>query len=323
MEELLRMNGFQVKEMERIAGGYAATLYRVRYEGQDGRLVEAVYKHFAQGRAQELVWYEKVVPRLPYAVPRLLGVVKEAGVPVGMMLEEAGVALKGTYRRGDLLGKKGMLRGVLGLLAEMHVRLAGESGKWLEEGIVGEYSYESSEEWAGEALRRLESVVDWGIGGVTGEVVRELKEMAGYFYPRYRGWVDLASSMGGRTLTHGDPHLENVLVKDGEFRLIDWEWACVAVPQRDLAVVLQDVLEEEVYEWAIGFYREEMRKRGWGVGEEFEVGLEAVLFDNTLMMLGWEMGKYIDGYVSLGEMEEIVGVKVGRMRGSVEWLVGR
>jgi spectinomycin phosphotransferase/16S rRNA (guanine(1405)-N(7))-methyltransferase len=35
-------------------------------------------------------------------------------------------------------------------------------------------------------------------------------------------------------ITHGEPHAGNVLIVDGALRLIDWDTALIAAPERDL-----------------------------------------------------------------------------------------
>ncbi|HEU4965245.1 MAG TPA: aminoglycoside phosphotransferase family protein [Bacilli bacterium] len=312
VRELLARNGFSVQEVVPIVGGYAAQLFRVTLAQGE----RAVYKHFAEGRAEEVGLYERIIPQLSQTVPRLLGVVREQGQAVGMLIEEAGAPLKQAYRQRPLLEKKSLLRATLDLLADLHVQLAEVSAVWVGEGITAVYPYASSEAWAREGLVQVEQGMAAGIRGLEERVLLELHDIAARFYERYPAWT-----AGATTFTHGDPHLENILLQDGRMRLIDWEWACVAIPQRDVAVLLQDVLEEELYEWAYGYYRTGMTLRGWhDVGESFEVGYRATTLDNTLMMLGWEIGKHLNGHLTKAEIEYIVDIKVARIRTNWMWL---
>ena len=52
---------------------------------------------------------------------------------------------------------------------------------------------------------------------------------------RYDGLVDLARALPGRdVLTHGEPHPGNVMLTSDGWRLIDWDTARTAPPERDL-----------------------------------------------------------------------------------------
>ncbi|MBS4172236.1 phosphotransferase [Bacillus sp. FJAT-49736] len=47
---------------------------------------------------------------------------------------------------------------------------------------------------------------------------------------------------GPIVLTHGDPHLDNIFRKiNGSILYIDWEWAALASPLRDITILVQDL----------------------------------------------------------------------------------
>ncbi|MHB1682386.1 MAG: phosphotransferase family protein [Bacilli bacterium] len=145
---------------------------------------------------------------------------------------------------------------------------------------------------------------------VDASVVSEIGAMMAWFYPRYPGFMD-----GRTTITHGDPHLENLLFQHGRFCLIDWEYTAVAVPSRDLAILLQDVLEDDMRHSLRTVYWDRLRQNGWRVDDDaFEIGYQACLFDNTLMMLGWEVSKYRNGHLNQPELEVIVATKLRWLR---------
>jgi spectinomycin phosphotransferase/16S rRNA (guanine(1405)-N(7))-methyltransferase len=75
-------------------------------------------------------------------------------------------------------------------------------------------------------------------GPYTGAVARLLREHAAplrRWLDRYDGLVALAREHPGRdVLTHGEPHPGNVMRTGDGWRLIDWDTALVAPPERDL-----------------------------------------------------------------------------------------
>jgi hypothetical protein len=303
--------------VEPIVGGFAATLYRVRAWDEQGKAVDAVYKRFVEGRDAELSLYEKIASELPYGLPALYGIVEEE-FEKGILVADSGLVLKPEFRRQGRAEQEGILADLVGMLAELHVTFAGKGAEWAEDGVISSYPYESSLEWARAALERLGELVDAEGGVVTRETVQDVTAMVDAFYPRYQEWT-----AGRQTFTHGDPHMENILIDGGRLRLIDWEYASLALPQRDLSILLQDVLDEGLHEYALSRFRGELVERGWEVGEDsFLRGFHACLFDNTLMMMGWEIYKFQMGNLEIGELEEIMTAKVGWMRRCFAELMG-
>jgi thiamine kinase-like enzyme len=312
LDELLARLGWKREAIEEIKGGYAAKLYRLQVVQEDGERLRVVYKQLAPERTAELGLYRELLREVPHGIPKLYGTVEDAEEQ-GILVEDAGDVLKPVFQQESLAGKKAILQAVVGVLAELHVTMERKSQEWLMTGKAGAYPFASSVEWGEQAVEQLEWLAGQGLFGVNGDVVEEVRGIVGAFYPRYPEWTQ-----GRTTFTHGDPHMENVLLDRGHYRLIDWEWACVSLPQRDLSILIQDVLDTELHGFAWEVYVQELRQRGWQVlGEEqerFENGFVACLLDNTLMMLGWEIGKYRDGYVSAEEMEAILKAKVAWVR---------
>lgn len=302
LERLLVRLGWRAVSEAPIVGGYAAQLTRLTLRREDGVQLAAVYKKFDPQRVQELTLYRDILHGVPHAVPKLYGTVQEAEEQ-GILIEAAGSAAKPLFQKADRAGKQQMLRAMVEMLAALHVALATQSEEWLQAGLTAAYPFHSSVQWSEEALKELAWLAEEGLAGVSAELVAELGEIVERFYPQY------PELMRGRaTFTHGDPHMENILLDEGLYRLIDWEWACVAPPQRDLTILLQDVLEDELHEFALEVFR-----RHWEVDE---AAFHACLLDNTLMMLGWEIGKYRGGHLSLAELEPIVEAKVRWIRRS-------
>jgi thiamine kinase-like enzyme len=294
--------GWTLIACAKVQGGYAAQVYRVQVLTAQGKVRNAIYKRFAPHRDQELALYERIVPELPHGVPTLYAVVDEPDER-GMLMEAAGEVLKPTFRKRDREGQRHMLAQILALLADLHVSMEEKASLWLREGKTTEYPFHSSEAWAAEAMQEMASQLDE-------KALAEMRHIAYAFYPRYR---ELA--VGRWTFTHGDPHMENILLNKGQIRLIDWEWASIGLPQRDLAILLQDVLDRELHAFAFHTFAQELKKRGWAFDEaQFRTGFAASMLDNTIMMLGWEIGKYRNGHLDKAELDRIVDIKLGWIR---------
>ncbi|KEO81894.1 aminoglycoside phosphotransferase family protein [Tumebacillus flagellatus] len=297
--------GWELLQSTPLSGGYAASLFALTLRDEHGKRIEAVYKRFDPARIAELELYRTLLPEVPHAVPAVYGVIDCAGEQ-GLILEHAGVPVKSVFAKRDRAGQREMLRSLVDLLASLHLALLEKSEQWLAEGRVSTYPFESSAEWAETAVQELAWLAEQGMPGVHEETVREVQNMTAAFYPRYPEWA-----VGRLTYTHGDPHLENILWQNGQFRLIDWEWACVSLPQRDLAILLQDVLDDELHEEALEVFQRLLNPDD---PVQFRRAFCACLFDNTLMMLGWEIGKFRNGFLQADELNEILAAKLRWLR---------
>jgi thiamine kinase-like enzyme len=304
LQELLKEKGWHLVTQEEVTGGFTGALYRLRLLDEAGREVRAVYKRFAKGRNGELAFYERVVPHLPHGVPKLYGVVPGQGI----LIEEAGEALKPVFVTSDSEKQREILTAVVTLLADLHVSLEEKSQEWLKAGIASPYPFDSSIACAADAIRELGLQVG-KLAGVDEKLLEELREIEAFFYPRYPDYVS-----GRQTFTHGDPHMENILLDRGRIRLIDWEYASLAVPQRDVSILLQDVLDQRFHEHALDVFRRELKRRGWEIEADFDRAFTACMLDNTLMMLGFEVWKYRSGHLSRKEMEAILKIKMNWIR---------
>ena len=299
----LRRRGWRVTGAAPIIGGYAASLFKLRVEDADGLARNAVYKRFAKGREQEALLYGRVFAGIPDLVPQVLGHIKE-GDEAGILMAYAGETVKTTLKRLQPAERTRLLMDAVLRLADMHIQFEACLAGLIERGLLSRYPLQSSISWAHFSLgmlKMMDSVEE-----------KRIETMSDWFYPRYEKWLH-----GRITLTHGDPHLENILISGGGFRLIDWEASCAAVPQRDLAVFLQDVLDGGQHAALRETYLERLRSAGWNVNHpEFNHSFEAVFFDNTLMMLGWEIYKYREGHLAFEEISAILRTKIGWMEKS-------
>jgi hypothetical protein len=322
LQEWLRDNGWEAVQIEPVEGGFAATVYRLHARGnarantaaqEDVKKdIHAVYKQFAPGRIEELHLYHRLLSHLRSYAPRLYGSVDTPG-EVGIIIEDVGKPLKFMLSGLERSEQEHLIRRAATWLAQFHADVEGETQEWLRSGVIGHYPVDSARKWGQDAIEALMWIQEQHLCGIEANFLEQLKSYVEWFYASLPAWMT-----GRMTLTHGDPHLENWMVRHGEFRLIDWEYACVTVPQRDLAIFLQDVLDEHLHFVARTTYWNCLRDRGWPVDDpQFLTSYAACLFDNTLMMLGWEVYKFKQGHLHRSELEALVPRKLRWLKQSL------
>ena len=318
LQTWLADHGWTVLSSEPLTGGFAASLFALCARSQSGAERNMIYKQLAPGRSDELHVYSHLLPKLGGYAPAALAFI-DTPREQGILMDHAGATVKSLLLRKDRVGQQAILTAAITWLADLHVRYAERSQSWLQAGIVGLYPFESSWTYAKEALQALTWLVAPLRPGsiVDVYILSEIGAMMEWFYPRYPGFM-----AGRTTITHGDPHLENLLFWHGRFCLIDWEYTAVAVPSRDLAILQQDVLDDDMRLSLRTVYWDHLRQNGWRVDEDaFEIAYQACLFDNTLMMLGWEVSKFRNGHLNQSEIEVIVGTKLRWLRESFRRLL--
>ena len=99
--------------------------------------------------------------------------------------------------------------------------------------------------------------VPWN-GGPYAEPGRDL--LARYERPlreafaRFDGLLDRVREAGGPyVITHGEPHLGNLLRTRAGFRLVDWDMTALARPERDLWWVISGGQDAAQYSWRTGW----------------------------------------------------------------------
>lgn len=294
----------------RLVGGFAAlAIYRIVALSPDCEQVSLIYKQMAPDRSNEWTIYESLSGALHDYMPHLFAQIQDPDGR-GLLLEDVGEPLKHTLRRSGPRGQSSLTLQAVTWLTQMHIRFRERSQTWLRDGVLESYPVKSSMVWAEEALERVAWAAEAGLGGVTVDDIRALERQAQLFYPQLEAWMQ-----GPSTVTHGDPHLENLLVRGQTLTLTDWEFACVAVPQRDLTIFVQDILDDDLRGAAYSHFCSMLRNAGWLVDNEaFRVGWLACFFDNTLMMLGWEVFKYRQGHLACAKLEVIAAAKLQWLR---------
>ena len=299
----------------RMTGGFTAPVFRLRVRKKSGVALDMVYKQLIPGRTRDFDLPDDVWGALAAYAPRRIVRIHE-DEEKGMLMEDAGQPIKSILAAVDPAQRATLVQDAVKLVAQLHVKLEQNSHAWIVLGVMDTYPVESARAWGNDAVNGLARLTEQGFHGLDMVQVAQVRYMVRRFYPSLPQWLK-----GRSTVTHGDPHMENLLLRQKQFCLIDWEYACITVPQRDITILLQDVLTAELHQLARKTYWDYLRRHGWSVDDQsFETTYQACLFDNTLMMLGWEIFKFHQGFLSQMELESIVATKLKWLQGSFDYL---
>ncbi|WJV31673.1 phosphotransferase [Rossellomorea sp. AcN35-11] len=118
-----------------------------------------------------------------------------------------------------------------------------------------------------------------------------------------------------RVITHGDPHLENIFLENEQIWLIDWEWAALGSPLRDITIMCQDIYDTRLIRFVIESYQEVLSNHNLTIPiEDYQRDFTYFYIDHTTMMLAWEIEKYFQQYTSEEKIKEIIEFKIGEIK---------
>ena len=271
--------GLRVCAISQLRQGSFGTLYRLAVENEHGKMDRYVMKHLGEHHDLERVIAPLTARELsPYAVPI-----------VGVICSDRGYATLAPDRGPPVREKRPLsvdaLTRIVDHLVMMHVTLSDHARMWHRQGILPALTIADTRAWmetghqACRAALAKESV-DWE---------EEAARIAWFCEQR-------ESLLAGRcTMTHGDAHLGNLFDQGDRLQWIDWAFAAYAPPQRDLAVLVQE-LEDETLHVAL---RERMVtgyvRAGWEMDHQaFARAYAAAFFENTWMMIGFDLQTRLD-----------------------------
>ncbi|WP_257141142.1 phosphotransferase family protein [Bacillus sp. AFS015802] len=280
--------------MEEIGGAHAGNIYRI--EALSGnRRVRYIYKEFADGRNQEVEIHRNIADIVrPFS--RVVHVWDAS--PQAMLMEDLGSPLKEGFYTMPAEEKRIMIGDILKVFASFHglnpvkdkLPVHQISSEWLD--------------WCLDQLGKLDSRKSWARPQWKRTILEAYERLD---IPHYQ-------TKCTPVITHGDPHLENVFYKDEGIWLIDWEWAAIGSPLRDVTILMQDVYEDELIAFVPEFYLRCMRERGIILDDDdFWSDLSYLYIDHLTMMLAWEVEKYFQGYLSEERIREIIEWKIGEI----------
>lgn len=301
MTERFGSLGYTVLSCERQIGPYAAEIYRVIACSREGKTESLIYKLFAPGRLQELSVYEKIGSIIAPFLPATHGLFRDP--PPAMIQFDAGQSLKNAFLQENKSGKKRLLAAIMDRIAELHITAADSTIKLADDMHLPQLA--PNPEWGNWAITALKSwtptashSLQWSLDSLEERIMRFYALEQNYRSPTL-------------TLTHGDPHLDNLFSCHDQIYLIDWEWAGLSSPLRDVSLILQDVYDPDLYRFATEHYFQSAAallhslEKG-KIDRDFSIWM----LDSTLMMLAWELEKCAAGHTNAQTIGEVVTYKL-------------
>ncbi len=298
-----------IHEVKQINGGFAASIYHMQLvDGNHTR--DVIYKHFAKGREAEAFLLPALTPLIASISPKIYALIHDeqhADKTIGVLMDDLGDSLKSKLHTLPLAQQKALLRQAMLFLADFSHASIPLLSTLQQNGVPDGYAFASSSAWCMLSLENCRTFLN---DNQTMALHRDQVEALCAFYPtfekNYPTWLT-----GTQVLTHGDPHLDNWFYQDHKFYLIDWEAASITTSSRDLAIVLQDLLDPTLFKIAFTTYQKRWKELGHDTeSDEYRLAFVASFFDNTLMMLGWEIQKYWDHHLTRDTIVKLFTTKL-------------
>jgi len=290
--ERFRSIGLEVARSERRRGPFAAALYDVWIASADGAETRYVYKVPPEERNGEFevlgALGRELAPWLPEGIARF------ASPPKAIAMRYAGEPILPPENVGGVAEEERLEAYALvtAQLAELHLRTAPMTERWVREGRAAPYAY--SRAWADMLLSQAEGAIDEA-------GCAALRRVADAFYAGYSE----AAMRGPRAFTHGDPHWGNALRLGERITLIDWEWTNAAAPMRDIAILVQDEPNDALMAHVAEEHARRLVREGFpGTFDDVMADFDRMMVDNTIMTLGWDAALYRRGDLELERLRE-------------------
>lgn len=283
----------------------AERVFRLQWRNDRDEVVDTIFKSVG---LQETVWYSQLMlcwGNQYTVIPVDVGIIPMPYV----LLPDLGASLKERLKSLDVADREEKLKAVVRQLAQMHVDTRTPVQEWLKQGKIQEYSIASSSAWEQTAIAEMWRLADQGWIGARNWASKICMQSEAVL-SQLATWTNRPGLL---TLIHGDPHLGNwMTTANGDVRLIDWEYLSMGAPARDVTILLQDVWEPPLQDALFLIWQDILRNGGWPVdSKEFMRTFHAARFDNTLMMLGFELAAFQRGGITREEMEHIWEIKTG------------
>ncbi len=298
LEERLADRGLTLLKKEVINGAHAGRIYRIETVDEENQRVNLIYKEFETERNNELALYSKY-SQLIKRFNKVVTVWDSS--PKAILMHDLNSPLKKDFELLSDIDKRKVLKSILDRLAVLHsLRISkNANGFPIHQITYGWY------EWCMDQMNRLGSQkllsnTNWI------KIINNAYEKLDFKYFKQQC---------PQVITHGDPHLENIFLKDGQIWLIDWEWAALGSPLRDITIMCQDIYDTRLIQYVIDSYQMILNNHNLNIPtEDFQRDFTYYYIDHTTMMLAWEIEKYFQGHTSEEKILEIIEFKIGEIK---------
>ncbi|WP_198852877.1 phosphotransferase [Alicyclobacillus sp. SO9] len=317
----LLSNGMETMDIYPLQGRFRASLFSITVKNASGQIKDLICK-ISSNQGVEVHLYQGLLGAEPALAPSWLGTVQtQAGT--ALVLERFGRTLTETVTGLSAAGRMALVSKAAVKLAEMHGKLEHQVEAQRRGDILPTSLEAVAKPWRQMALDELRGLRDRSGLVNESDATIHLTDLCTIA----QRWVDTAhnyyTDTNSRiTVTHGDPHLGNWLVRGEELRMVDWEYAGLSVPQRDIAIFLQDIPNLKEQQTLYETYVHTLRKHGWDTdSKQFKKDYFIHFLDNTLMMLGWDIASYRAGTLDADVFWEMISTKSVWIRSSAAFVL--
>ncbi|WP_214484816.1 aminoglycoside phosphotransferase family protein [Bacillus sp. SM2101] len=298
LEQRITKKRWKILNQEKIEGIYAGNIYRIEVLGGEDRKKNYIYKEFAHDRNNEVHIYEKL-ENLIKPFSKLVEI--WSSYPQAILMYDLESPLKVVFENLSLNNKKDFIEQILQRLLALHTLKLDVARNELP---IHQMNYEWRN-WCIDEINKLIIQHQWA--------KLDWVETIKYAYEQLE--INNYQVKSPLVLTHGDTHLENIFYYEDQISFIDWEWAALGSPLRDITILLQDIYEPELIQFIFDSYRTLLNEKKINIIEkDYREDFNLLYVDHTTMMLAWEIEKYFQGYISEKKIQFIINFTIGEIK---------
>ncbi|TLS36521.1 phosphotransferase family protein [Pseudalkalibacillus caeni] len=298
LEERLHERNWKMLKKEVIKGAHAGYIYRIQVLDKEDRKSDYIYKEFADDRNNEIKIYKKLSDYIkPFS--KLVEVWDTA--PQAILMCDLNTPLKEGFNLYTIENKRKLIDSILSRLAALHSLSPSSVAKELPTHQINSDWFD----WCLVQLNKLSSQNKWNASEWIKTIENAYKQLNLINYKQRSSFV----------ITHGDPHLENIFYADEQVWFIDWEWAAIGSPLRDITILCQDIYDAHLIKYINESYRKYLKTSNLNIPiEDYQRDFDYLYVDHITMMLAWEIEKYFQGYTSEEEIQRIIAFKIKEIK---------
>ncbi|MDP4549577.1 phosphotransferase [Alkalihalobacillus macyae] len=294
LERRIRGKKWNLLNREVINGAHAGNIFRVDVLDHKKQRGSYVYKEFATERNNEIVMYGKLTDTIE-KFSKTVHVWDTA--PQAILMQDLKLPVKDNYPNLTVKDKKELLSAILHKLSDLHLTNLKRSNTELP---IHQINVEWRN-WCLEELKKLCTTHHWAKSDWM-KIIEDTYDQLS---------IDSYEVRSPLVLTHGDPHLENIFHYHEDIWLIDWEWAAIGSPLRDITILLQDIYDLKLINFVHNLYWKLLKGTELAIVEEgYKKDFNYLYIDHTTMMLAWEIHKYYQGYTDEDRIKEMTEFKI-------------